>query len=107
MLGIVGKLATRDGEAPMACAGAPLAAVRHERRDRNAHRYAGAAMIAIRSVRERTAAAEAQPDELAVHACVDQMARGGDLRARSAIRKIAARIRRRRVELQRRERKVV
>ena len=64
-------------------------------------------MVAVRPVGERTAATEALADELAVDAGVDQVARRRDLRARRAPRKIAARIRRRRIELQRREREVV
>ena len=64
-------------------------------------------MVAVRPVRERAAATEALPDEFAVDAGVDQVARRRDLRARRAPGKIAARIRRRRIELQRREREVV
>ena len=73
----------------------------------DAHRYARAAAVAIRAVRERAAAAEPGPHQLAVHLRVDGMARRSDLRARQLIGQVAARVGRRRIELQYREREIV
>src|SRR5689334_11035806 len=80
MLGVVCKFAARDAQVAMTSGGAPLTAVRYEHRDRDTDRYAGATMVAIWPVRESTASPEAQPNELAVDACVDQMAWSRDLR---------------------------
>ena len=107
MLRIVRQLAPNYGQMSVIAQHAPLGAIRLERRDRNPDRHAGAAVVAIRAVREGAAAPKAQPDELAVDAGVDQVAGRGDLRARRAVGKVAAGIRRRRVELQRSQRKIV
>src|SRR6185503_5567886 len=80
--------------------GAALRAVGVELPDRDAHRHAGAAGVAMRAVSEDAAAAEAGLDQVAVQLGVDEMARRRDLGARHAVRQVAARIRRRYVELQ-------
>ena len=64
-------------------------------------------MVAVRAIGEGAAAPEAEADQLAVDAGVDQVAWRRHLRARGAVGQVAAGIRRRRVELQRRQRKVV
>src|SRR6185312_4480964 len=86
---------------------AALAATAPELRDRHADGYTGPAMIAVGPIREGAAAPKAEPDQLAVDGGVDEVARGRDLRSRGAVRQVAAGIRRRRVELQRGQRKVV
>jgi len=95
------------GERAVLLPGAALRAVRGELLDRDAHRHAGAAGVAVRAVREDAAAAEAGLDEIAVELGVDEMARRGDLRARHALGQVAAGIRRRHVELQDGMRQVV
>lgn len=64
-------------------------------------------MIAIRTVGKSAAAAKAEAHQLAVDAGVDQVTGGRYLRPRGAVGQVTARIRRRRVELQRCQRKVV
>src|SRR5258705_11464008 len=79
---------------------AALRAVGAELPDRDAHRHAGAAAVAVRPVREDAAATEAGLDQVAVQLGVDEVARRRDLRARHPVRQIAARVRRSHVELQ-------
>ena len=107
MLGIERQLAPirrqlRDGRA-----GTALGAVRPERRHHGTRTGTHARHVAIRPVGEGAAATKAEADELAVDARVDQMAGRRDLRPRRPVGQVAARIRRRRVELQRRQRQVV
>jgi hypothetical protein len=87
--------------------GRALRAARLELADRDAHRHAGAAAVAMRTVGEDAAAAEAGLDQLAVELGVDQVARRRDLRARHALGQVAARVGRSHVELQYRVRQVV
>src|SRR6266516_123564 len=77
------------------------------RLDGDAHRYAGAAVVAVGPVGEDAAAAKAEPHQVRVQLGADQVARGGDLRARHPAGQIAARIGRRHVELQYRMRQIV
>jgi hypothetical protein len=62
--------------------------------------------VAVGAVGEGAAAAEAGAHQLAVNRCRRSGGWGCDLRARHALRKIAARVGRRRVELQYRQRKL-
>src|SRR5450432_539402 len=84
-----------------------LAATGYKRVDRDSHGHAFPAMIAIRPIGKGPAAAEAQPHQLPIHPAVDQMARGGNLRARQPVGQVAAGIRRRCVKLQGSQRQVV
>ena len=90
----------------MGARGAALAARRLEGGDRHAQRQAGAAAVAVGPVGEHAAAPKAVRDQARVGVGVDQVARRRDLRARHAARQVAARVGRRRVELQRREREL-
>src|SRR5258706_535568 len=82
------------------CLRAPLAAGSAKLLDGDAHRDAGAAVVAIRSVGKDAAAAKAEPYQVRVQLGSDQMAGGRDLRARHPARQIAARVGRSHVELQ-------
>src|SRR6267154_3322740 len=82
------------------CLRAPLAARSAKLLDGDAHRNAGAAVVAIRSVGKDAAAAKAEPYQVRVQLGSDQMAGGRDLRARHPARQIAARVGRSHVELQ-------
>src|SRR6185312_2438166 len=82
----------------------PLAAACPELPYRHAHGHARAAVIAVRAIGEGAAPAKAQANEFAVNAAVDQMTGCCHLRPGGAIGQVAARIWRRRIELQRRER---
>jgi hypothetical protein len=93
-------------EAGMGCPGAALAAGGPEAGHRHAQRLAGAAAVAVGPVGEHAAAAEAAGDERRVGLGVDQVAGRGHLGAGHPVRQIAARVGRRRVELERRERKL-
>src|SRR5712691_6320873 len=75
--------------------------------DGDAHRDAGAAVVAIGPVGEDAAAAKAEPHQVRVQLGADQVARGGDLRARHPAGQVAARVGRRHVELQYRMRQIV
>ena len=79
----------------------------HELDDRDSHRHARPAVVAVRTVGEGTAAAKTEPHQFAVDPRVDQVAWSGHLRARQALGQVAAGVRCRRVELQCRQRKVV
>jgi hypothetical protein len=72
----------------VALGGAALGAVRPVAVDRDAHRHAGPAGVAVGAVGEDAAAAEAGAHQLAVDARVDQVAGGGDLRAGDAAGKV-------------------
>src|SRR5260221_13029737 len=72
------------------CQGPPLAARGAKLLDRDAHRNAGAAVIAVGPVGEDAAAAKAEPHEVRVELGADQMAGSRDLRARQPARQIAA-----------------
>ena len=69
----------------------------------DAHRHTGVAAVAIGAVGKAPAPPEAQPDQLAVDLRIDQMAGRGYLRPGDPFRQVAARVRGRRIELQRRE----
>jgi len=84
-----------------------LRSVRLEFRDWNTHGNARPAVVAVRTVGKRAAAAKSQPHQVTVNAAVDQVAWRRDLRPCQAVREVTARIRRGRIELQRRQRKVV
>jgi len=68
---------------------------------------AGAAIVAIRPIGKPAAAPETVANELAIDPAVDEMAWRRNLRPGHPVRKVAAGIGGRRVELQRRRRKVV
>src|SRR6185437_17116677 len=104
---IVDELAPHGDEARVPAPGAALAAVRRVARNGDAHRNASVAVVAVRPIGERAAAPEADAHELAVHTRIDEVTRRRDLRARRTIGQVAAWIRRRGVELQRRQRKIV
>ncbi len=84
-----------------------LCSIRLEFSDRNPHGNACPAVVAVRPVGKRAAAAKSQPHQVAVNAAVDEVAGRRDLRPCEALREITARIGRSRIELQRRQRKVV
>jgi hypothetical protein len=94
-------------EAGVLLPGAALRAAGAELLDRDAHRHARAAGVAVRTVREDAAAAEARLDEVSVELGVDEMARRCHLRPRHAVGEVAARIRRSHVKLQYGVRKIV
>jgi hypothetical protein len=87
--------------------GAALAAVGLKAVDQHAQRDAGAAAVAVRPVGEHSAAPEAAEHEVRVGVVVDQVAGRGHLRPGLAIGQVAARVGRRRVELQRVKRKIL
>jgi hypothetical protein len=84
---------------------APLAASGLERGHWHPQRHAGAAAVAVGSVGEHAAATEAVGDQAGIGVGMDQVAGRGHLRPRQAVGQVAAGIRRRRIELQRRQRK--
>ncbi len=100
---IEGKRRHARCQSAMAQPGTSLGAVSFELSDRNANRHASAAAVAVWSVGENAAAPEPHFDQFAINISVDQMRWRSDLRARLPMFEIAARIRRRRVKLQRRE----
>ncbi len=97
--------ARRQRAVPQPCA--PLCTVRFELGDRNSHRNARTATVAIGPVGKDSATAKSHFDQLAVHVSVDQVRGRGDLRARLPMLEIAARIRRGCVKLQRRKRQLL
>src|SRR3989304_4207625 len=84
-----------------------LAARGAELIDGDAHRHAGAAVVAIGTVGENAAAPEAHAHQVAIELVADQVAGRGDLRACHSAWKVAARIGGSDVELQYRVGKVV
>src|SRR6267154_543448 len=82
------------------CEGAPLAARGAKLLDGDAHRNAGAAVIAVGPVGKDAAAAKAEPHEVRVEFGADQMAGSRHLRARHPARQIAAGVRCSHIELQ-------
>ena len=80
--------------------GAALVAVGRERLRHHAHGDAGLAAVAVRPVGEDAAAAKAVAYQFRIHVAVDQVRRRGHLRAGLAVVQVAARVGRRRVELQ-------
>jgi len=87
--------------------GATLRAAGLEAGGDDAHRHAGAAVIAVGTIGKRAAAAEADLHQFAVNLTVDRMAWRGHLRAGQLVGQVAARIRGSCVELQYRKGQVV
>src|SRR5205085_10849281 len=87
--------------------GATLAAVRLELPCQHTKRNARAAAIAIGPVREHSTAPESAGHEIRIRVVVDEMAGRRDLGAGLRARQVTARVRRRRIELQGLERKVL
>ena len=85
----------------------PLTATWAEPVDGNPHGNARAAMVAVGAISERATAAKAESDQFTVDAGIDEVTRRRDLRARGALRQVAAGIWGRRVKLQRGERQIV
>ena len=104
---IVGQFAPNYGHLVAITQRAALAAAGLEFPHRNPHRDAGVAVVAIGPIGEGAAATKTEPDELAVDARIDQVTGRGHLRACRPIGEVTAGVWRGRVELQRRERKIV
>src|SRR5438105_6608078 len=107
MLAIVRQFAPNSGQTAVKSRRPFLASGRLEALDRHPHGDARAAVIAVWAIGECTAATESKTNQFAVDASVDQVAGSRYLRARRPFREIAARIGRRGIKLQRREREVV
>ena len=107
VLGVVLQIEHARFERGVALPCASLRAVGAKLGGDDAHRHAGAAAVAVGAIGECAAAAKAGAHQLAVDLRVDGVAGRGDLRARQLVGQVAARVGRRRVELQYRERQVV
>src|SRR5205807_5466315 len=107
MLAIVRQFTPNSGQNTVNSRRPLLASTRLEMLDRHPYRDARATVIAIGAIGECAAATESKTNQFAVDARVDEVTGGRHLRAGRLIREIAAGIGRRRVKLQRCERKVV
>ncbi len=94
-------------EAAVLLPGTALAAVGPEFARQHAQRGTGLATVAVGAVGEHAAAAESARHQVGIHIALDQVAGRGDLGPGLPVRQVAARVGRRRVELQGLQRKVV
>src|SRR5436190_19348099 len=99
MLAIVRQFTPNRRQNAVNSRSSSLASAGPEALDRHPHRDARATVIAIGAVGECTAAAESKTNQFAIDTRVDEVTGRRHLRARRALREIAAAIRRRRIGL--------